>query len=258
MITEQSPSRKDIEQALIGCCLNYSSAYGQLANILSPMNFTKWIHNYDEDYPLVWKIFGEMYPTKTIDLFTVTHYGIQYHNADPSAFRLHMAQASHYDIGPARMWTYAYLLLEYDIQNKFCALLLSIGSQLSQDDYATAKAAIIECHDIVKHRMQPDVLFAINGLVLYLKQVGVPEEGIERCNEFVAAIDEKLEQRKKQAVLDTILVNLNHYGNLTDLPETKTALKQLFEITRILCNNQNATKQLNSQLTYLKQELTKA
>jgi hypothetical protein len=252
MITEHSLLRKKLERAIIGICLTQTGAFGEVINVLSPQNFRKWEDG--SNHPFIWEMMLEVYPQRHIDLLTVAHYinvnrGVNCHYL-LSKCGSEARNASH-------LFTYAFQLLEFDIQNRFLKLLLEIGSLIPAENI-THKAAITEAYDIVNSKAIDDLLFTINGLILYLDSIGIEGEPIDRCNDFMQSINIKAFEIKRTKTIDIILTNLLNYGSFEPNYETKSALENLTEMIGILYFKKNATAELNETLTLLKQKLTVA
>lgn len=186
--------RLDVEQAVIGAVLIASmrlegypeTGYAEVKQVLNPQNFK--VYEY-LDHQKVWQALGEMWEQRIpIDLITVTHY-LHRHGESRALLAHSLSTLTNRISSNAHLEYHAFILLEYDIMEKFCDLLLSIGSRA---DNAVHKAAVMDCYENMC-TLDFDLFDGLQTCKEYLTKIELEELLLQELNEFMSAFEKKVE-----------------------------------------------------------------
>jgi hypothetical protein len=115
-----------LEKNIIGSCL-IEGQYIRIAHILKPKNFST------KEHEIIWKAFGEMYPSQLINLPT-TNKHLRNTNPDYNrSFAILLAEYQNSVFSTGSLEYDCYSLLEYDISAKFSSDLVQYNKSCNSE-----------------------------------------------------------------------------------------------------------------------------
>ncbi len=227
-------NRTELEIAILGACVLESYAYPQVMDFLSHKNFSK--PNIDEgiyaDHQLMYQAFETLWPNKPIELRSVANH---FKNNREMVYWVanYQSQVS----SSANLRYYASELLEYSFKDAFFAISQKYKDAIK--GVSTTLAAIIEIEDEV---FDGDILEILPKAVVYLRDIGSPEEIIAEFSKLDENVQLKLKKIKQQANVDALVNNLNNIRGLPMDTPTRMCLHNLTEAIKEIMITGSVTK----------------
>ena len=181
-------NRREIEESIIGIVLQ-ENCFASVVNILQAKNFS------DKYLSTVWNVIAHLWPTKPLDLLTVTH-EMDLLNQEPNAHKL--ARYTLKSCSSAHLVYWAFILLEIDIKEKF---LLRLWHHKSKEEDFSNKGVI---QDVINHfsQIDSDLFDSVQASLKYFKAHRL-ELIYEDLKELAEQVDQRAGRIKKTYMLET-------------------------------------------------------
>lgn len=236
--------RLELEKTIIAQCL-VEGGFDQVANILSPKNFSKAdSQGLYIDHQKVFAVFTQLYPLIPINLVTVTS---KFNDVDRNNNLFVLTGYLSNLSSCANIKCHAFLLLEMCIRSEFINLLNNHKSRMEISNTTIPAHAAI--NEIMEAALDGDILDIIDKAPIYLKS----RDGnlTNKVKEFNKNIDSKVHKIKEQAHLDCLFKNLMSLGNSNLDPNGKLAIHHLKDVIKLILTTGTVAKDKLNMILHL-------
>lgn len=198
--------RLQIEQSILGAII-YCDGYSQVAHILTPNNFSSIEDGFHRNREL-YAIITEMYPSRPIDLISISHEVRKRYTDDYSVMQT-LCKSDIRVQSTSSIGYWAYILLQIDISEKYKKLLSEWRSaRIRNLDHAEA-GALKEIIESVNN--ESDIFDIIEGSCNYFLHLNMQDE-LALTKAFNMDLDKKAKKVKAMSSINTALGYLFKVG----------------------------------------------
>jgi len=205
--------RCNLEQTIIGACL-LENGYVRVAGVLTSRNFSKFEYY---DHQLIFKAIESLYPTRPVDVLTITH------QINKDGYAFYLAECMAKVCSSENLLHHAYILLQLGMRDTLIHTLDSVrGAHISNTTHATIQEIIDECLDTTN-----DIVRIYEKALTYLETNSVDDFIVARIRDLNNILDRKVNAIKNQAHIDSLMNNLLAISNSGNDTNTRLGIKMM-------------------------------
>jgi len=210
--------RLNLEQTIIGACL-LENGYSRVAGVLIARNFSQ---SDPYNHGLVFEAIQRLYPTRPVDLITVTH------EIGKIGYASYLAECAAKVCSSDNLRYHAFILLQLSMSDALVrALDDARGRHISITTHAAVQEIIDQCLDCSN-----DILEIYQNALSYLERIGAEEYVIDEIRKIQDGFEKKINSIKAQVHVEVLITNLNQLSNVVSDVITRLALNRLIELTK--------------------------
>ena len=230
--------RFELEQCIIGAVM-LTNGMHKVKHLLTHEQFTNWK---GASYRTMYASMEAMHGNEVIDIVTLTHYIQRNHN---QYLGYEISNTTNRVATDANLQHWALALLQYDLQEKFCELLMELTGTT---DNLTHKSALLECRDEVA-LYKTDLFEGIEATIRYMHGLGLDDEMMQQLIDFSRDIDQTIITMKRQQHYES-MINVLCAHNTGAAGNNRLAITSLINMVKKITegNHQLTALQLNNIL----------